>query len=480
MTKKFLTFAWSFGFMACCHCAPAQKKPAREPLAMKSQLLQPAAVQTRSEKVGNARPEIAFEAGLHRLCHAEELSELPDELKDSHRASALRKWVIENVDNRETIMLLEELLELPLSVRGTALFETVRGHGLTSCPLADHIYVLSWDLEPAFDLGRSEEFLATPLPEKDPSRYRRWRERAQIRVGYGYLDHASFSPDEKLFLTLSDEEGVVRVYDNATKKLLQRYPIPGFNTFDWVGVTFWPTQESGTNFLLSTKDGLFLVNAKSGELIQKLSDIPCGVMRWSPDKRILICTPREEMPAGSVGLVFFAKTGPKDLKPIKTMAYPARIDAVDLSRDNRLLALVTYPDRLVLVELATFRTVWDIAPPAFAHTVDISPDDRAVAVGGDHLLVVDIEDPQKRATFRKFDNNLDQVRFSPSGDAIAASAYDGRIRIVEHNLENPDLKLLKLLRHAGTANVYNVEFNRDGSGLASTSGDRTVRFFAGK
>ena len=57
------------------------------------------------------------------------------------------------------------------------------------------------------------------------------------------------------------------------------------------------------------------------------------------------------------------------------------------------------------------------------------------------------------------------MRFSPSGDVVAASSYDGRIRLFTPSLERPELPLVQTLRHGGTANVYALAFTRDGDRL---------------
>jgi hypothetical protein len=128
--------------------------------------------------------------------------------------------------------------------------------------------------------------------------------------------------------------------------------------------------------------------------------------------------------------------------------------------------------------------------------VALSPDGRYVAVGGAALVLVDLANPARRAHYGYFHNNIDTVRFSPSGDAVVASSYDGRVRIfaiesVPLALPTPSsaepvrvqglaLRLLRELSHAGRANVYEFVFDADGNGLWSGSGDRTLRWFRGR
>ncbi|HEX6275484.1 MAG TPA: hypothetical protein VFZ53_20730, partial [Polyangiaceae bacterium] len=75
------------------------------------------------------------------------------------------------------------------------------------------------------------------------------------------------------------------------------------------------------------------------------------------------------------------------------------------------------------------------------------------------------------------------VRFSPSGDALLASSYDGRLRIFRWETRLREgrsellLSLVQTLRHDAQANVYSFVFEAGGDGLVSVSGDQTVRTF---
>lgn len=101
-----------------------------------------------------------------------------------------------------------------------------------------------------------------------------------------------------------------------------------------------------------------------------------------------------------------------------------------------------------------------------------------LAVGGNRLMLLDMEDPGRCAEFTKYNNNLDTVRFHPDGGAIVTTSYDGQVQVIEPRLEGKPLKRLKLLKHQGTANVYGIAFWANGTRMVTVSGDRTVRIWA--
>jgi WD40 repeat protein len=135
-----------------------------------------------------------------------------------------------------------------------------------------------------------------------------------------------------------------------------------------------------------------------------------------------------------------------------------------------------YPSNQVeVLDLAERKALWVAPVPEYSNSVDISRDDQRVAVGGSSVVLFDMNDGRRVGGDAHFGNNIHRVRFSPSGDALAVSSYEGKIRIFDATKPGPALPLRKLLRHTGTANVYAIAFNRDGSELVSGSGDQTVR-----
>ncbi len=178
--------------------------------------------------------------------------------------------------------------------------------------------------------------------------------------------------------------------------------------------------------------------------------------------------------------IAFYRRGALTLEPVGYWNLADRVDGWDLSADGRLLAYVGYPtDELVLFDLVDKTVVFRTPAQRYAGDVSFSPDGRYVAVGGEGLLVLEVAFPERRALFAHVQNNIGHVRFSPSGDLLAASSYDGKIRLFRVKQgEQLGLELDQTLSHTGNANVYGFVFEPDGRALSSVSGDRTLRTFS--
>jgi WD40 repeat protein len=173
-------------------------------------------------------------------------------------------------------------------------------------------------------------------------------------------------------------------------------------------------------------------------------------------------------------------------EPALALAFESEPHAFALSDDRRRL-VVDYrasPD-IELLELREHRLLWSAADLEHsAAALDLAPDGSEVAVGGvrrdsltGRLYLVSAADPSQRLISDDFDNNIDDVRYSPQGDAVAVSAYDGRIRLFTRDWPKRVVAASKVLRHERRANVYKIAFSADGSKLMSASGDQTLRLW---
>ncbi len=328
-------------------------------------------------------------------------------------------------------------------------------------------------------LPQAEDFLSAPFPPADPSRYRGWKEQGRIQVGQSHLQHAELVDGEQTVLVMSGMENAVRVYDRRTRALKSTIPVDPVDDCGRSGLAPWPDGGVEPGFLVGRKDGLWLFATTSGDALRRFDDAFLWGLRWSPDRRILVGVASDTGTQTSV-LHFYHRTGPNTLEKLAAIPLAERVDGFDLSRDNRYLAVLYYPsDTLELIDLHTGRALWRVPTPDYCADVSLSPDGRAVAAGGAGLLLVDAAHPERRTVYTRFQNNAGEVRFSPSGDAVVTSSYDGKVRVFGWSLDPVSLNLLKTLSHGGTANVYALRFLGGGRGLMSSSGDRTVRFWGG-
>jgi WD40 repeat protein len=125
------------------------------------------------------------------------------------------------------------------------------------------------------------------------------------------------------------------------------------------------------------------------------------------------------------------------------------------------------------LDLLGQRVVGVLDAPQYAASIDVTPDERFLAVGGAALWVYDLTTGERVASDERFDNNIGHVGFSPSGDRLLVTAYDGRAR--SYAFSAGRLGERQVLPHRGTANVYAASFSKDGRRLVTSSGDQTLK-----
>jgi WD domain, G-beta repeat len=330
------------------------------------------------------------------------------------------------------------------------------------------------------DLPFDEVLLKRQLPARSADRYPAFRERKVARVGHGYLYDAQYLPGDESVVVSSAEEKAFRVYGHGAK-LQANVPIPGSADFEALAIPWPPSAES---VVIASEAGVARVSARTGDVEAKLSERAAHRLRWSDDGQVLIAV-ESKIPEQTSVLRLFVRQG--DVVSLRAeMSFPERVDGIALSRDNRLLAVSEYPsDTLRVIDLRSGQNVVRSRAPKYVSSLDFSPDGRWLAVGGEALVVLDLVHPDRTAHYGYLYNNINTVRFSPSGDAVLASSYDGRIRILALDGARedgtfagpPTLRLVRELRHSGSANVYGFDVRSDGDEVVSASGDQTVRWF---
>jgi WD40 repeat protein len=337
---------------------------------------------------------------------------------------------------------------------------------------------------PGFDVGRArvrpitapiwDDALPTEAIVAASAKYERWTLKKSISVGFSHLSIADLSVDETRLLALSESEAKARIYEFPNGKLLGKSEIPGYARFETGDFGFWPGDSAGSRFWYVGPKGISLHDSLSGAEVAHLSDRPSFEAHWTRDRR-LFGVVSSQIPAQTSELMLFRLEDDK-LEPALSLTFKERVEAWALTRDRKRLVVSYYPSgETEFLDLEKRTLIWKISAPEYTNSLVLSPDETRAAVGGARVELFAMAEPERRSTYSKLGNNVHQIQFSPSGDAIAVSAYDGHVRILANDLAEPELKLLKDLRHAGTANVYALRFTRDGKRLVSSSGDQSVR-----
>jgi WD40 repeat protein len=145
------------------------------------------------------------------------------------------------------------------------------------------------------------------------------------------------------------------------------------------------------------------------------------------------------------------------------------------------LAINYYPSNLTqLLDLERLALVGSVPSPQWGGSVAYSPSGTYLALGGAHLALHAMAEGRLLATDKAFANNIADVRFTPQGDLLLVSAYDGKVRsyVLPMGETLPErLPAPQLLRHAGTANVYGLGLSQDGRLLVTPSGDKTLKLW---
>lgn len=317
------------------------------------------------------------------------------------------------------------------------------------------------------------------IPDEAPSRYTTWRQVGQSRVGKGYLYFLEPFNEERWLLVKSADEDSVRVYDSVTRKQLHSWPVPNLDRDESHVVLPW--RGGGPPAVVVGKhDGLWLHDAASGQVLLQLAEQSVDHARWSPDGRVL-ATVQSAIPEQTSRFRFYERVEGGALPLLAELPVSERVDAWALSRDNRYLARVFYPsDRVTLLDLHSGRLLLDAPAQRYVGSVEFSPDGRWLVLGGEGVKWFDLKDPTHRVEYTHFYNNVGDIEFSPSGDVLVASSFDGFVRLFTYDESNDRIRLLKTLAHQKSTNVYTARFLQQGNLLVTSGGDQTVRYWAGQ
>lgn len=331
------------------------------------------------------------------------------------------------------------------------------------------------DLEEWLPLWSFPALKQRPVPV--PQRYERWRQLKQFNVGFSHLSTAELSDDDRYLLAVSENEAKLRLYETKSGKLLSSSEVKGYAQYGRGAFMWQPGPSAQPAVVFAHDGGIDAIDPPTGVVLRRLADESAWQLRGSEDGAVLGANLPNIDSQTSI-LVFYGWRADGSLVPALALRFAERVDGFDLSRDKSLLAVSYYPsDTVELLDLRSRKLLWSQAAPKYVSSIDISPDGAFVAAGGDAVVVYDAREPSQQSRFTDLGNNVHQVRFSPAGDALAASAYDGKARLLQPAADGGPLKLLKLLKHTGTANVYAVSFSAAGDRLVTSSGDKTLRIW---
>lgn len=312
----------------------------------------------------------------------------------------------------------------------------------------------------------------TNAPEAAPAE---WRLHKSIYVGEGYLHHAAFVPGAQSVVTLSNQSG--RLYHYALDgKLLNQIELPGFREFDDADFTPLLELEDRPQAFIARPEGTGVLDLESGK-IDTLTNTQAGTdIQHSGRPGLYGVTFRSTTPQ-SGELVLQWISGEVALRA----RCEHRPDGWALSPDGRYLAIAYYPaEHVEVLDLKEEKVVSTLKLPKWGSAIAISPDGKWLALGGERLQVASFPDGHVIAEDASYGNNIDSVAFTPQGDLLLASAYDGKARsyALSANLaETKKLSAPQLLRHNGTANVYALGLTPDGRMLVTSSGDETIKIW---
>lgn len=312
----------------------------------------------------------------------------------------------------------------------------------------------------------------SPKPETPPTQ---WRMHKSIWVGQGYLRHAAFVPGGKSVAALSNQSGRLYHYD-LDGKLLHEVELPGFREFDDADFTPLVELEDRPQVFIARPEGTGVLDLESGK-IDTLTNTTAGTDIQHSGRPGLYGVSFRTTEPQSGDLVLQWISGEVAL----TAKCHHRPDGWALSPDGRYLAIAYYPaEQLEVLDLREEKLVSTLKLPKWGSALAISPDGKWLALGGERLQIASFPDGHVVAEDASYENNIDTVRFTPQGDLLLTSAYDGKARSYAFPANLAETKKIpapQLLPHSGAANVYALGLTDDGRMLVTSSGDKTIKIW---
>ncbi len=307
----------------------------------------------------------------------------------------------------------------------------------------------------------------------DPPSFTYWGRRSTIPVGKQELTYAELSPDGEWVVAMSQTEGVIYRFDTHNIREIERTPIPEFDRHNPGALKLWPKEGDDEVRVLHVGPlGHRIIDLRSGA-VRTLSTVPGMFVRVGNGFHTI-----GSVLTGPDGVAsrfdLFLRTAERAHVPALSLELRGRLQDFVLTQDTKhLVALDPNSNRVHVFDLAERKIVREFEIGGNARTIALSPDERYLAVGGRDLRVFEFESGRLVGRETGYGGDIHLVRFSPAGESLVTTSYDGRIRIFA--LDGGRLRSRQTLRHQRVANVYAISFSDDARVMATSSGDRSIK-----
>jgi WD40 repeat protein/tRNA A-37 threonylcarbamoyl transferase component Bud32 len=295
------------------------------------------------------------------------------------------------------------------------------------------------------------------------------RDRDLLMLTNRCINSVAFSPDGKTLATGSVFRNWTEIWNVPSRQWITNL----------VGHTTYPgcAAFSPDGKILATGSydrTVSLWNPKSFGFIGVLTNnYGVGRIAFSPDRKVLAAARFSIMPPdGTNTLTFWDMASLQEIEKLSEAARDA--GCVAFSVDGHLVA-IGYTDGWVRLwdfrtgrKWSEFRktddTIWEVA---------FSPDNHFLAsTAGENVVLYDVASRHVLRTLKAHTGEVKAVTFAPDGKTLASAAEDGTVRL--WNLATGDIALVLTQKFEP---VYSLAFSPDGTLLASGGLDGNVRLW---